>query len=149
MDLLWQAAGVGLLGRIDELLAARAAERLLDGEPTSTGFPFTPESTPVEMAVTPDTRREELGKWLGERELDRPERRCSARSHFAGTVDLHESGLRGEPLARAVELARMGGVLQPDGAVGQHSASPADRHPPVRLRSVMLVQLRSYTNCFG
>jgi ankyrin repeat protein len=88
VDLLWHAAALGLLGRIDELLAGprapsgeeindafwqachggqrRAAARLLEAGADINWIPFHTESTPLDIAVTPDTRREELSNWLRE-----------------------------------------------------------------------------------
>jgi uncharacterized protein len=89
VDLLWHAAALGLSGRIDELLAAspaptgeelndafwqachggqrRAAARLLDAGADINWVPFHTESTPLDIALNPDTRREELAGWLRER----------------------------------------------------------------------------------
>jgi uncharacterized protein len=89
VDLLWHAAALGLLERIDELLVARpaptreelsdafwqachggqrrAAERLLDAGADISWVPFHSESTPLDIALHPDTRREELAGWLRER----------------------------------------------------------------------------------
>jgi uncharacterized protein len=88
VDLLWHAAALGLLGRIDELLTdsapspeelndafwqachggqLRAAARLLDAGADINSVPFHTEHTPLEIAVSPDTRRRELSKWLRQR----------------------------------------------------------------------------------
>ena len=40
-------------------------------------------------------------------------------------------------------------VLTTPWAVRLSSAAPADRHPPVRLRSMVLVESNAYLRCFG
>lgn len=90
VDALWQAAALGMLGRVDELLAAtpppsaddvnqafwqachggqrRAAERLLAAGADLDAVPgYAGGRTPLDMAPAPDTRRELLATWLRER----------------------------------------------------------------------------------
>jgi ankyrin repeat protein len=89
VERLWQAAALGLLTRLDELLAAtpapaesevnqaffhacqggqlRAAQRLLAAGADLTAIPdYAGGATVLEMALNPDTRREQLATWLGE-----------------------------------------------------------------------------------
>jgi ankyrin repeat protein len=89
VDALWHAAGLGMLARLEELLAAtpptqeqlgnafwqachggqrRAAERLLAaGADLSASPAYAHGQTPLDAALRPDTRRELLGDWLRER----------------------------------------------------------------------------------
>jgi uncharacterized protein len=85
VDALWHAAALGMLARLDELLAAspstesvdnafwqachagqrRAAERLLAAGADPGASPgYANGRTPLEVALRPDTRRELLGEWL-------------------------------------------------------------------------------------
>jgi len=89
VDALWHAAALGMLTRIDELLAAaprpaesevnqafyhacqggqlRAAQRLLAAGADLTAIPdYAGDATPLDMALNPDTRREQLASWLRE-----------------------------------------------------------------------------------
>jgi hypothetical protein len=90
VDALWHAAALGLLTRLDELLAAvpapttedldeafwqachggqlRTAERLLAAGADINATPeYGHRQTALDMAVHPDTRREQLATWLRER----------------------------------------------------------------------------------
>ena len=90
VDILWQAAALGLLGRLEELLGAspppseeevnsafwqachggqrRAAERLLDAGADINASPaYASNRTALDQAITPDTRRDLLATWLRER----------------------------------------------------------------------------------
>lgn len=89
VDKLWHAAALGMLGRLDELLATtppptaeeideafwqachggqrRAAERLLAGGAAIDATPGYSERTALDVAAGPDTRREQLVSWLRER----------------------------------------------------------------------------------
>jgi ankyrin repeat protein len=84
VERLWQAAALGLLPRVEELLAAgpgpddiseafwqachggqrRAAERLLAAGADLNGHPGYASQTPVQIAAELDTRRENLVGWL-------------------------------------------------------------------------------------
>jgi ankyrin repeat protein len=86
---LWQAAALGMLARLDELLAAtpdpaqsaidqafyhacqggqlRAAQRLLAAGADTAAIPdYAGDATALDMALSPDTRREQLATWLRE-----------------------------------------------------------------------------------
>lgn len=89
VDALWQAAALGLLMRMEELLAAhslvqedldhafwqachggqrRAAERLLAAGADIAAIPdYAANQTALDTATRPDTRRELLATWLRER----------------------------------------------------------------------------------
>jgi ankyrin repeat protein len=89
VDTLWHAAALGLLTRLDELLAGpaptaedldeafwqachggqlRAAERLLAAGADINAAPeYGHGQTALDMAVHPDTRREQLATWLRQR----------------------------------------------------------------------------------
>ena len=89
VESLWQAAALGMLDRLDELLAAglatqedldhgfwqachggqrRAAERLLSaGADIGTRPAYSADKTALDIAVAPDTRRDLLAAWLRER----------------------------------------------------------------------------------
>lgn len=89
VDRLWHAAALGMLPRMEELLAAdpaptteevndafwqachggqrRAAEFLLDRNADVNWTPDYAQGTALDMAPGPDTRRELLATWLGER----------------------------------------------------------------------------------
>jgi len=90
VDALWHAAALGMLTRLDELLAAtsptdeelsgafwqachggqrRAAERLMSfGGPDINSAPdYANGQTPLSVATSPDTRRDTLATWLQER----------------------------------------------------------------------------------
>jgi ankyrin repeat protein len=90
VDTLWHAAALGLLGRLDELLASipapsdedineafwqachggqrRAAERLLAaGADVNTSPGYASGYTPLDQVIKPDTRRDLLAGWLRER----------------------------------------------------------------------------------
>ena len=90
VDALWHAAALGMLGRLEELLAAtrppgeedlnnafwqachggqrRAAERLLAAGADINASPrYAGNQTPLDQAVGPDTRRGLLASWLRER----------------------------------------------------------------------------------
>jgi ankyrin repeat protein len=84
---LWQAAGLGLLDRVEELLATatqegldnalwqachggqrRAADRLLAAGADIAASPdYANGQTVLDAATRPDTRREQLAEWLRER----------------------------------------------------------------------------------
>jgi ankyrin repeat protein len=86
VDHLWQAAGLGLLSRMEGFLGGtpapsdeevndafwqachggqfRAAARLLAAGAESDWTPSYSESTPLDIVVAPDTRRQELANWL-------------------------------------------------------------------------------------
>ncbi|MBO0892934.1 MAG: hypothetical protein J2O39_01040 [Acidimicrobiales bacterium] len=86
VERLWQAAALGMLSRLEELLAAtptptgedldaafwqachggqrRAAERLLGVGADMNASPPYSDRTPLEVARGPDTRRELLATWL-------------------------------------------------------------------------------------
>lgn len=89
VDGLWHAAALGMLTRLDELLAAapppsesdinqafyhacqggqlRAAQRLLTAGADVTAIPdYAGDATALDMALNPDTRREQLATWLRE-----------------------------------------------------------------------------------
>jgi ankyrin repeat protein len=89
VDRLWHAAALGMLTRLDELLAAtpapaesevnqaffhacqggqlRAAQRLLAAGADLTAVPdYAGTATALDMALNPDTRREQLATWLKE-----------------------------------------------------------------------------------
>ena len=89
VERLWIAAGLGMLTRLDELLTAkpapapsevdqafyhacqggqlRAAQRLLEAGVDMTAVPdYAGNATPLDMALSPDTRREQLATWLRE-----------------------------------------------------------------------------------
>lgn len=89
VDALWHAAALGLLTRLDELLAAtpppnaddlnaafwqachggqrRAAERLLAAGADINATPdYANGQSALDVATAPDTRREQLGTWLQE-----------------------------------------------------------------------------------
>lgn len=89
VDALWHAAALGMLDRLEELLAAspppigedvnnafwhachggqrRAAERLLAAGANVNASPgYAGERTALDQAVSPDTRRELLATWLRE-----------------------------------------------------------------------------------
>ena len=89
VDALWHAAALGMLGRLEELLAAtppptekdlnnafwqachggqrRAAERLLAAGADINASPdYASNQTGLDQAVSPDTRRELLAGWLRE-----------------------------------------------------------------------------------
>jgi ankyrin repeat protein len=89
VERLWQAAALGMLSRIDELLAAtpdpaqseidqafyhacqggqlRAAQRLLAASADVAAIPdYAGDATALDMALSPDTRREQLATWLRE-----------------------------------------------------------------------------------
>jgi uncharacterized protein len=89
VERLWHAAALGMLTRLDELLAAtpaleeseldqaffhacqggqlRAAQRLLDAGADMTAVPdYAGDATVLDMALHPDTRREQLATWLRE-----------------------------------------------------------------------------------
>jgi ankyrin repeat protein len=89
VDALWHAAALGMLGRLEELLAAtrppgeedlnnafwqachggqrRAAERLLAAGADINASPrYAGNQTPLDQAVAPDTRRGLLASWLRE-----------------------------------------------------------------------------------
>jgi hypothetical protein len=86
---LWLAAALGMLARLDELLTAtpppqesavnqaffhacqggqlRAAQRLLGAGADMTAVPdYAGDATVLDMALNPDTRREQLATWLRE-----------------------------------------------------------------------------------
>jgi hypothetical protein len=88
VDSLWQAAALGILDRIEKMLAnnpapkhidaafwqachggqLRAAERLLAAGANLNSSPeYADGQTPLEAATKPDTRREALATWLRER----------------------------------------------------------------------------------
>jgi ankyrin repeat protein len=88
VNALWHAAALGMLDRVEELLAAspplsevnnafwqachggqrRAADRLLAAGADINASPdYAGEKTGLDQAVTPDTRRELLATWLRER----------------------------------------------------------------------------------
>jgi ankyrin repeat protein len=88
VDKLWHAGALGMLGRLEELLAAtptkddvnnafwqachggqrRAAERLLAaGADIDTSPDYAGNRTALEQAARPDTRRDLLASWLRER----------------------------------------------------------------------------------
>jgi hypothetical protein len=87
---LWHAAGLGMLSRLDELLAAtpppsvdevneafwqachggqrRAAQRLLAAGADISAIPdYAGDQTALDVATSPDTRRDLLASWLRER----------------------------------------------------------------------------------
>ena len=87
VDALWHAAALGMLSRLDELLAAprapaqveidqafyhacqggqlRAAQRLVAAGADVTAIPdYAGDATALDMALGPDTRREQLATWL-------------------------------------------------------------------------------------
>jgi uncharacterized protein len=87
IERLWHAAALGLLTRLDEYLAAtpappdseinqaffhacqggqlRAARRLLDAGADMTTVPdYAGDATALDVALNPDTRREQLATWL-------------------------------------------------------------------------------------
>jgi len=86
VEFLWHAAALGLLRLMEELLEGspaptgeelndafwqachggqlRAAERLFHAGADINWVPFHTESTPLDIAVTPDTRRDQLSNWL-------------------------------------------------------------------------------------
>jgi ankyrin repeat protein len=89
VDRLWQAAALGMLPRLEELLAAtpapaesevnhaffqachggqfRAAQRLLAAGADTTAVPdYAGDSTALDVALHPGTRREQLATWLRE-----------------------------------------------------------------------------------
>jgi hypothetical protein len=89
VDTLWHAASLGMLPRLDELLAAtpapsetqinqafyhacqggqlRAAQRLVAAGADASAIPdYAGEATALDMALDPDTRREQLATWLRE-----------------------------------------------------------------------------------
>jgi ankyrin repeat protein len=89
VDLLWHAAALGMLTRLDELLAStpapaeselnqafyhacrggqlRAAQRLLAAGADMAAVPdYAGEATVLDTALNPDTRREQLATWLRE-----------------------------------------------------------------------------------
>jgi ankyrin repeat protein len=89
VDALWHAAALGMLGRLEELLAAapsptedavnnafwqachggqlRAAERLLAAGADINASPaYANNQTALDQAVSPDTRRGQLATWLRE-----------------------------------------------------------------------------------
>jgi hypothetical protein len=88
VDLLWHAAALGMVARLDELLAGappsaeevnnafwqachggqrRAAERLLAaGADINTSPPYAGNKTALDQATAPDTRRDLLAGWLQE-----------------------------------------------------------------------------------
>jgi uncharacterized protein len=89
VERLWHAAALGILTRLDELLAAtpapeasalnqaffhacqggqlRAAQRLLDAGADMRAVPdYAGDATALDMALNPDTRREQLATWLRE-----------------------------------------------------------------------------------
>jgi hypothetical protein len=93
VDALWHAAALGMVGRLDELLAGmpaptdeevneafwqachggqrRTAERLLAAGADPAFVPqYANGKTAAEAAVSPDTRRETLGMWLREGSTD-------------------------------------------------------------------------------
>jgi uncharacterized protein len=83
---LWEAAALGMLARVEELLAStpgleqediteafwqachggqrRVAERLANAGADINGTPGYSDQTPIDVATSPDTRRENLGDWL-------------------------------------------------------------------------------------
>jgi ankyrin repeat protein len=90
VDRLWHAAALGMLARLDELLAAtpapaesevnqafyhacgggqlRAAQRLLAAGADVTAIPdYAGDATALDMALNADTRREQLATWLREK----------------------------------------------------------------------------------
>jgi hypothetical protein len=67
----------------------------------------------------------------------------SVRAQIPGSVDLLEPGLGREPLVGFVHLARVGHVLQARRTVGERSTPAAYRHPPVRLGSMVCIELRT------
>jgi uncharacterized protein len=89
VDKLWHAAALGIMPRVEELLAAtptpspdditeafwqachggqrRTAERLLASGADLDGTPGYSDQTPAEVAAAPDTQRENLVTWLQER----------------------------------------------------------------------------------
>lgn len=87
VERLWQAAALGMLPHLEELLAAspapgdinhafwqachggqrRAAERLLDAGADLAYHPEYASETPAQIAVGLDTRRSNLVEWLNER----------------------------------------------------------------------------------
>jgi uncharacterized protein len=88
VDTLWHAAALGMLSQLDELLAAtppptaedlneafwqachggqrRAAERLLAAGADINATPGYSGKTALDVAVGPDTRRDQLASWLRE-----------------------------------------------------------------------------------
>ena len=89
VDRLWHAGALGMLTRLDELLAAtpapaesevnqaffhacqggqlRAAQRLLAAGADMAAVPdYAGDATVLDMALSPDTRREQLATWLRE-----------------------------------------------------------------------------------
>jgi hypothetical protein len=93
VDALWHAAVLGMLDRLEELLAAtpppttddvnnaffqacsggqrRAAERLLAaGADINTSPDYANGLTPLDHASSPDTRREQLTEWLGDHDAN-------------------------------------------------------------------------------
>lgn len=95
-DALWHAAGLGMLDRLEELLAAdpgpsadelnqafyhacgggqrRTAERLLAAGADPTATPdYAGDQTVVDAAIAPDTRRQQLATWLRENVVTAPD----------------------------------------------------------------------------
>src|SRR5664279_2662387 len=66
-----------------------------------------------------------------------------------GTVDAPQERLRDQPLMGAGQLTLDRDVVQAARTVGQCSTTPADRHPPVCLWSVVLIELGAYLGYFG
>jgi uncharacterized protein len=88
VDKLWHAAALGIMARVEDLLACtpppspddineafwqachggqrRTAERLLASGADLSAAPGYSDQTPAEVAVAPDTQRENLATWLRE-----------------------------------------------------------------------------------
>jgi uncharacterized protein len=84
---LWEAAALGMMTRVEDLLASppapgpediteafwqachggqrRVAERLANAGADINGTPGYSDQKPIDIAVSPDTRRENLADWLG------------------------------------------------------------------------------------
>ena len=106
---------------------------------------------PADHRGGPDNRRSPLSNARGSAPgiLSDAARRVLLRAKRPCAVDQAQPRLRAQPLTRAGQLSLCRNVVKRLRKVRQGPAPPADAHPPVRLRSVVLIQQGAYARCFG
>jgi len=72
---------------------------------------------------------------------------CSFLEPVSSTFEKPQSFLRVEPFGETSQSELVRQVLTPLWSVRHRSAAPTDRHPPVCLWSMMLVELGTYVRC--